>query len=314
MDAFIILMTVAFWFAFAIGIRHYSVYLKGKRELLEHVSDVTKTDAFERREKRKNRRAMMIQRVTKYADEFADLGQRINFFSENQDVANWLSKSGNPYGITVERFQGIKIFLFIVGFLSGIFVFFMGILPFSQFALIFNPMIGYFLPIVMVRNQAKNRQMNLRKDLPDFLDTISTSLQAGVSMDQALREVIRFFDGPLREEFSRFNHEIDLGVPRDTAYRNLLARNDNPEFQALIKSLIQGLKLGVPIATTFKIQAEDMRKLREEQIKELAAKASPKVTLVTTFVVAPVSILMIAGLMLLNLIYGENSLFDLLNN
>jgi tight adherence protein C len=76
--------------------------------------------------------------------------------------------------------------------------------------------------------------------------------------------------------------------------------------------LLQGLKLGVPIATTFKVQAEDMRQFREEQVKELAAKASPKVTLVTTFVVAPVSILMIAGLMILNLIYGENSLFDLL--
>ncbi|HYK73774.1 MAG TPA: type II secretion system F family protein [Pseudoneobacillus sp.] len=314
MDAFIILMIIAFWFTFAIAIRHYSVFLKGKRQLLEHISDVTHTDAFERKEKKKNRRALLIQRITKYADEFSDLGQRINFFSENHDVDNWLRKSGNPYQISVERFQGIKIFLLILGFFSGVFVFFMGLLPFSQFALIFNPVLGYFLPILIVRNQAKKRQMALRKDLPDFLDTISTSLQAGVSMDQALREVIRFFDGPLREEFSRFNHEIDLGVPRDVAYRSLLKRNDNPEFQSLIKSLIQGLKLGVPIATTFKIQAEDLRKLREEQIKEIAAKASPKVTLVTTFIVAPVSILMIAGLMLLNLIYGDNSLFDLLNN
>ena len=55
-----------------------------------------------------------------------------------------------------------------------------------------------------------------------------------------------------------------------------------------------------------------MRKLREEQVKELAAKASPKVTLVTTFIVAPVSILMIAGLMILNMIYGENSIFNML--
>jgi tight adherence protein C len=312
MDAIIILSIIVFWITFVIAIRHYSVYLKEKRMLLEHISDMTEVSAFEKKSKKKNKTSM-VQKLTKYADEFSDLGQRINFFSENHDVKDWLQKSGNRYGLTVERFQGMKIVLLLIGFISGILSLVIG-LPFSQYALILNPVIGYFLPIVLVRNQAKKRQEALRHDLPDFLDTISTSLQAGVSLDQALREVIRFFDGPLREEFSRFNHEIDLGVQRETAYRNLLQRNDNPEFQSLIKALMQGLKLGVPIATTFKVQAEDMRQFREEQVKELAAKASPKVTLVTTFVVAPVSILMIAGLMLLNLIYGENSIIKLFNN
>ncbi len=266
---------------------------------------------LKKKTKKKNRRGRLIQKLTKYAEDFSDLGQRVNFFSENHDVENWLRKSGNSYNLTVERFQGLKIFLLIVGFFGGVLSLIIG-LPFSQYSLIFLPILGYFLPIIIVRNQAKKRQQLIRKDLPDFLDTISTSLQAGINLDQALREVIRFFDGPLREEFSRFNYEIELGVQRETAYRNLLSRNDNTEFQSLIKSLIQGQNLGVPIATTFKIQAEDMRKLREEQVKELAAKASPKVTLVTTFIVAPVSILMIAGLMILNMIYGENSIFNML--
>ncbi|MBM7588258.1 tight adherence protein C [Bacillus pakistanensis] len=311
MDALIILAIIIFWFTFVLAIRHFSVYLKEKRMLLGHISEVTESDLFEKKVKKRNRKAELIQKLTKYADEFADLGQRINFFSENQDVKNWLRKSGNPYQLTVERFQGLKIFLAVVGFFLGMLSFIIG-LPFSQYAIVFNPLIGYFLPIFLVKQQAKKRQEALRLELPDFLDTISTSLQAGVSLDQALREVIRFFDGPIREEFSRFNHEIDLGVQRETAYRNLLDRNDNQEFQSLIKALLQGLKLGVPIATTFKVQSEDMRQIREEQVKELAAKASPKVTLVTTFVVAPVSILMVAGLMILNLIYGENSLLDLL--
>ncbi|MEC1377271.1 type II secretion system F family protein [Heyndrickxia oleronia] len=311
MDALIILMIILFWFTIWMAIRHYYVFSREKRELLEHISDVTYTDVFEKKTKKKNRRGLLIQKLTKYAEDFSDLGQRVNFFSENHDVENWLRKSGNSYNLTVERFQGLKIFLLIVGFFVGVLSLIIG-LPFSQYSIIFLPILGYFLPIIIVRNQAKKRQQLIRKDLPDFLDTISTSLQAGINLDQALREVIRFFDGPLREEFSRFNYEIELGVQRETAYRNLLSRNDNTEFQSLIKSLIQGQNLGVPIATTFKIQAEDMRKLREEQVKELAAKASPKVTLVTTFIVAPVSILMIAGLMILNMIYGENSIFNML--
>ena len=80
----------------------------------------------------------------------------------------------------------------------------------------------------------------------------------------------------------------------------------------MIKALIQGMDLGIPIAKTFQIQAEELREIRQEQVKELAAKASPKVTLVTTFLIAPVSILMIAGLMIMNMLMGENSILNLL--
>lgn len=310
MDALIILAVLLFWITLGLSIRHFLVYIREKRELLTHISYVTEVDAFEKKEKKKNRKTNLIQKLTKYADEFAELGQRINFFSENKDVDKWLNKSGNPYKLTVPRFQGLKIFLTIVGFFVGLLFLLMG-LPFSQYSIIFYPLAGYFLPIILIKGRAKKRQEQLRLDLPDFLDTVSTSLQAGVSLNHALKEVIHFFDGPLREEFSKFNYEIDLGVPRETAYRRLLERNDNPEFQSLIKALIQGLKLGVPIATTFKVQAEDMRHLREEKVKELAAKASPKVTLVTTFLVAPVSIIMIAGLMIMNMLLGENGLMSL---
>ncbi|WP_100009940.1 type II secretion system F family protein [Lentibacillus sediminis] len=310
MDALIILSIIAFWFCTLLFLKHLWSFLNGKRDVLGHVSDVTHVDPFEKRQKKKNRRAQVFDRVTTYADDFADLGQRINFFSENHMVEEWLRKSGNPLQLTVARFQGLKIFLLVVGFFSGILAVIMG-LPFSQYMIILNPVIGYFLPIVLVRRKVKQRQDQIRSELPDFMDTVSTSLQAGVSLDNALREVIRYFDGPLREEFSRFNQEIDLGVPREKAYRELLKRNDNEEFQSLIKALIQGMDLGIPIAKTFKIQADELREIRQEQVKELAAKASPKVTLVTTFLIAPVSILMIAGLMVMNMLMGENSIFQM---
>ncbi|SFD94596.1 tight adherence protein C [Lentibacillus persicus] len=310
MDALIILSIIAFWFCVLLCLKHLWTFLREKRFVIEHVSDVTNVDPFEKKEKKKNRRAEIFSRATKYADDFADLGQRINFFSENHMVEEWLRKSGNPLKLTVARFQGLKIFLLVIGFFSGFLFVIIG-LPFSQYMLVLNPVMGYFLPIVLIRMEVKKRQQQIRAELPDFMDTVSTSLQAGVSLDNALREVIRYFDGPIREEFSRFNQEIDLGVPREKAYRGLLKRNDNEEFQSLIKALIQGMDLGIPIAKTFQIQAEELREIRQEQVKELAAKASPKVTLVTTFLIAPVSILMIAGLMIMNMLMGENSIFNL---
>ncbi|WP_010098603.1 type II secretion system F family protein [Ornithinibacillus scapharcae] len=310
MDALIILSIIAFWFCIILFLKHYWSYLRSKKAVLDHVSEVTEIDPFEKKERKRNRRADLFQKFTKYADDFSDLGQRINFFSENHSVTEWLRKSGNPLNLSVERFQGLKILLFLVGLFGGILSLIIGF-PFSQYILTLAPILGYFLPIILIRREAKKRQEQLRIDLPDFLDTVGTSVQAGVSLDHALKEVIRHFDGPIREEFSRFNQEIELGVPREKAYRELLKRNDNQEFQSLIKALIQGLNLGVPVAKTFQIQSEDMRQIQQEKVKELASKASPKVTLVTTFLIAPVSILIIAGLMIMNMIMGDNGLSNL---
>ncbi|WP_433746734.1 type II secretion system F family protein [Falsibacillus pallidus] len=309
MDTLILLCVILFWFFVVLGIRNWYLYTTRKKQLSLHLEEQLKSpdDMYRRKETLSSK---ALKRVTKYADDFSSIGQRINFFSENHEVDEWLRKAGNPLELTVERFQGIKMFLAFAGLIAGIVLFIIQF-PLSQFALAFLPILGYAAPIFIVKRQAKKRQEELRYDLPDFLDTMSVSLQAGIGLDQALREVIRFFDGPLREEFSRFLYEIDLGVPREQSYRELLARNDNPEFQTLIKSLIQGIKLGVPIATTFKLQADDMREVRREQVKEKAAKASPKITLITTFIVAPTAMLLIGGLMVMNLLFGHNSFFDL---
>jgi len=305
-----IICVLLFILFFAVSLREWYKYSQEKQRLMRKVENITlfgKHDVI----KSESTYTKFLKKIFKYGDDFSDLGQRINFFSESHEVEDWLQKAGYPFDLSVERFQGIKIFLTIFGFLAGFVLLILGF-PFSQYAMIFLPIAGYLGTILLLKNKAKSRQEKLRYDLPDFLDTVSVTLQAGVGLDQALREIVVYFDGPLHEEFSRFNQEIDLGVPREQAYRGLLKRNDNQEFQMLIKSLIQGMRLGVPIATTFKLQADEMRRLRKEQIKEKAAKASPKITLITTFLVAPTAILMIGGLVLLNTLFGENGLGSIL--
>ena len=309
MDSIILMCVILFWLFVAIGLRNLYIYFQNKKHVVYRIEQ---TIFYKADTKQKNDSTLIktIKRITKYSDDFSSIGQRVNFFSEPHEVEDWLRKAGNPLDLTVERFQGIKMFFTFAGFFLGVTFLVLGF-PLSQFGIVFLPVIGYFVPILLIKNRAKIRQDQLRYDLPDFLDTISVSLKAGVSLDQALREVIKYFTGPLHEEFSRFNQEIDLGVQREAAYRNLLYRNDNEEFQSLIKSLIQGNKLGVPTATTFKLQANDMRVIRKEQVKEKAAKASPKVTLITTFIVMPTAIFLIGGLMIMNMFLGENSVLDM---
>ncbi|MFC4403105.1 type II secretion system F family protein [Gracilibacillus xinjiangensis] len=244
----------------------------------------------------------IVAKILTLADDFSEIGERFNFFSETDDVAKWLIQANHPYSLTVKRFQGLKIVLTLIGFFSGIIAFLIGF-PFRQFLIVILPFVGFFGPIIWIKNKAKKRQDELSYALPDFLDMVSVTLKAGASLDQAFKEISNYFEGPIQEEFSRFNHRANLGIPREELYLELINRTDVPEFQTVIKSLIRGAELGVPVATTFEIQSAEIRQLRKEKVKELAAKASPKVTLVTTFVVMPTAFILIGGLLLLNIIY-----------
>lgn len=300
----IILMALGF---LALSFRNYYLYLIEKQNLKEEIQEKTFIpNTFERKLTRKDK---IIAKMFEFSDDFSDLGQRINFFSENDDIRKLLTQAGYPYRLTVERFQGLKILLLIIGFFIGAISFVLR-LPFSQFEVILFPIFGYLATIFWLRNKAKQRQEELSYHLPDFLDTMSVTLQAGVGLDQALREIVPYFEGPIKEEFGRFIQEMDIGVPRYVAYQSMLERNDSKEFQLLIRSLIQGEKLGVPISKTFKQISEEMRKMKKELVKEKAAKASPKITLVTTFLVMPSALIFIGGLMIMNMFSQENNLFS----
>lgn len=304
-----LVIVLLFIFFLFYSFRNFIRYAGQREELNQKVSEIIET-GYRTEKKKKSAKERLLEQTFRYADDFSTLGHRINFFSESQEVKRWLMQAGYPYQLTVERFQGLKIFLLLLGFVFGLASFILGF-PFGQFLLILAPIGGYFGAILWLKDKAKERQNELSYGLPDFLDTMSVTLQAGIGLDQALREITPYFPGPILEEFSRFIQEIDIGVTRERAYRGLLERNDNQEFQILIKSLIQGEKLGVPISTTFKIQAEEMRKIKKEKVKELAAKASPKVTLITTFIVMPTAMILIGGLMVMNMFTGDNNLLQL---
>lgn len=309
MDGLILISVIMSLFLLALGLKFLLDYVVAKQELKQHIEDQVIESPYGLKVK-KSRGEKTLEKTFHYADDFSSLGNRINFFSESHDVERWLMQASYPYNLTVERFQGLKIFMMLVGFVVG-FMLMIIRFPLSQVLIIILPLAGYFSTILWLKNKAKTRQDELGYVLPDFLDTVSVTLQAGVGLDQALRDIVPYFDGPVYEEFTRFNQEIDLGVPREQAYRRLLERNDNDAFQSLIKSLIQGSKLGVPVATTFKIQANEMRNMKKEKVKEMAAKASPKITLITTFLVMPTAMFLIGGLLLLNMFTGDNNLFKL---
>ncbi|WP_156289402.1 type II secretion system F family protein [Oceanobacillus salinisoli] len=308
MDGLIVLFLLLILFFIGLGLKYgyeYTVYISDLKKRAKE--DHYREDIFGKKQTRKEK---LLTRVFHFADDFSTIGQRINFYSEDHDVEKWLTEAGHPYRLTTERFQGLKIFFMIIGLIIGglamIFRF-----PFAELTVIIYPIVGYLAVIFWIKSKAKKRQEELTYQLPDFLDTMSVTLKAGVNLDQALRDIVPYFEGPVQEEFGRFIQEVQMGVPRASAYRMLLERNTSKEFQLLIKALIQGGKLGIPISKTFHQQSIEMRKLKKELIKEQAAKASPKVTLITTFVVLPSALVLIGGLMVMNMFNQNSNIFQL---
>ena len=242
-------------------------------------------------------------------DRLAPTGEKIQLLSEPEEMEDILVKAGYPYGLTVNRLQGAKIVGAIIGGGFGILYFLLG-LPLAPLMLIGGLFGGYMSPIWLVRRLAKRRQERIRREIPDFLDIMSITLQAGMNLDAALNHYVQTFSGPLSEEFARMNREIRFGVQRESAYRALMQRTTSPELEALLQSLIQAHNLGTPVSDIFMQQAEEIRSMRAEKAKEAAGKAAPKISLVSGLVIGPSIMLLMFGSFALKYFVGEDSIFS----
>lgn len=153
------------------------------------------------------------------------------------------------------------------------------------------PVLGAQFPRTALRRAVEQRQNAIRRDLPDTLDLLAISVEAGVGFEGALGVVTDNFDSPLSEEFSRTLREMELGLPRRQALENLKRRTEVPELSNFILTLTQADALGMPIGRVLKTQAGEMRLKRRAWARERAAKLPVKILfplmpiLLATFIV-----------------------------
>lgn len=241
--------------------------------------------------------------VRQLAFQCEPLGKRYSLGLKGDLADRLLKQAGNPYGLEPREFFGLKGLFGLAALILGMPFSLVGVSPIFAALL---ALAGVFGPDVWLKRVAAARQRRIALDLPDFLDVTSVCLQAGIPLDPAIRVVVNRMDGPLSEELARYLHEVSLGTPRESALRGVIDRNDCPELRFLMESLLQGLELGVPIAQAIAAQARDLRGTRTQKAKAQAARASPQVTLVTTFVITPAVFAFIVALLVLNFIYNPD--------
>ncbi len=142
--------------------------------------------------------------------------------------------------------------------------------------LIIAPLIGLLLPASWLSKRVTARAQAIRKDLPDTLDLLAISVEAGMGFEGALDIVCKHFHSPLAEEFARTLREMELGLPRADAFHNLKRRTEVPELSTFILALLQADALGIPIGRVLKTQAGEMRSKRRMWAREKAAKLPVK--------------------------------------
>lgn len=244
--------------------------------------------------------------VFQWSEKLAPLGQRFKMFTKEKELERQIALAGYPNGLHLHSFYGFRFLCMFSGLLIGTILSYIGLggsyVQIGLFAA------GVWLPSLWIRSTAAARQEAIGIELPDFMDAMSITLQAGVPMDPAMKQIVKTMQGPLSEELTRFQQELDIGVPREDAYLRMMNRNQCKPLETLVLALVQGSKLGVPIANTFKMLATDMRESRIGLIKEKAAKAGPKVTMITTFLLLPAVILCIVGLLVLNFVYNPEGI------
>ena len=155
--------------------------------------------------------------------------------------------------------------------------------------------LGWVVPETMMQSKAKHRGKEIQRELPDILDLLTVSVEAGLGFDAALVKVVERKEGPLADEFGIVLREIRVGKPRKDALRELSERVKVDDITSLVSAVIQADQLGVGISNILRIQAEQVRTKRRQQAEEAAMKAPIKMLFPLIFFIFPTLFVVLLG-------------------
>jgi tight adherence protein C len=170
--------------------------------------------------------------------------------------------------------------------------------------LVFGAMAGWILPKFFLEKKVKKRQNILRLSLPDMLDMLVVSVEAGLGLDQAIQHVARelaISHPQLSEELSLVNLEMRAGKRRADALRNFAERTGEPEIRKLMAILIQNDRFGTSMGESLRNHSDFMRTRRRQEAEERAGKVGVKLVFPIFFCILPAIILVAAGPALLQI-------------
>jgi tight adherence protein C len=228
------------------------------------------------------------------------LVKNVNF----DEVRFRLMRAGFPYGMSAQSFVVLKnilmpaslavVFVAWLPILNEIFGLELSWLTAPIFAAI-GAFYGYKFPDIWLNMVTRRRQTEIQLILPDMIDLITVSVEAGLSLYGAIQRISTRFQNPLSEEFLRALQEVRLGRSNIDAMRDMARRVDVDDLSSLISSIVQADMLGLAIANVLRVQSERLREKRSQRAREAAQKAPIKMVFPLVFFIFPALFIVILG-------------------
>lgn len=162
-------------------------------------------------------------------------------------------------------------------------------------ALILLGVAGFILPEAILNRNIDARREQMRRELPEILDLLVISVEAGLSFDAALARVVQSVPGLMSEEFTRMLQETRVGVSRRDAMENLADRTDLDELQSFLLAMNQADAFGVSVVRVLRVQAEEMRSRRRVRAQEKAFAAPVKMVFPLVLCIFPALFIVLVG-------------------
>jgi tight adherence protein C len=230
-------------------------------------------------------------------ERLSDLGRRFSPRDESSRMRHRLELAGSPPRWDVDRVLAFKMIGLIGGLALGVAlptVSGLGVAVTMGVAILLTPL-GYFLPDVVLYQVAYNRNERIRRDLPDSMDLLTISVEAGLPFDSALSQVARNTRGPLADELFRVLQEMQIGLGRIEALRALADRTNVAELRGFVTAMVQADQFGIPIASVLRVQSRDLRIKRTQRAEEQAQKVPIKILFPLIFCIMPSLIIVVIG-------------------
>lgn len=235
--------------------------------------------------------------IAPLGDRFIGLGRKMVRADTATKLQYRLDVAGNPPGWSVSRLVGLKVLgLFALGLVALFYLAATGI-PLLRLVVITALLatLGYVLPNILLYNAGEKRSKLMRNALPDAIDLLTVSVEAGLGFDSAVSRVALNTKGPLSQEFSRLLQEMQLGIGRVEAMRAMSERSSIQDLKSFCQAMIQADSLGIPIGKVLRIQSSEMRVKRRQRAEEKAQQVPVRIMIPLILFILPCLFIVVLG-------------------
>ncbi len=203
--------------------------------------------------------------------------------------------AGSPYGLGAREFFSIRMIFVVIGFIMFLFFFQRGLTQINIAAGLMSLIAFFYGPMLWLSSKVKERQKKIQRGLPDALDLLTVCASAGLGFDQSMQRVSEHMNTPIAVEFGRVISEMEMGLSRREALRNMADRLQVNDLSSFVSFILQSDQLGMSISDTLHAQAEQMRIERRFRAQEQAQKIPTKMLIPMVFLIFPSLLAIILG-------------------